>query len=114
MAHAKIGRIRMKAGGAELRLIRQETPNTGGENWNGELIAFGRRMAESAPKDGGIVGYVAVAFFGNGTTCTNYKWGDESPCSRTLLPTLVSEMVRRDVVMETEARAVFSEMFEHV
>lgn len=114
MAHAKIGRVRMKAGGAELRLIHQETPNSGGENWGGELAAFGRRMAADAPADGGIVGYVAVAFFGNGMTCTNYKWGDESPCSRTLLPTLIGELVRRDVVMETEARHVFDEMFERV
>jgi len=69
-------------------------------------------MGEDTTEHGQIVGYVAVTFFADHTTCTNYRWGDESPCSRTLLPTLVSEVVRRDVVMETEARAVFDEMFE--
>lgn len=42
MSAARIGKITMKAGGAEVRVIRQETPNAGDSNWRGEIIKHAR------------------------------------------------------------------------
>lgn len=47
MAAVRIGKIRMKNGGAEVRLLRQELPNYDGEeNWAGKLVAGARQAAE--------------------------------------------------------------------
>lgn len=112
MSHAKIGRIRLKARGADLHLIRQQTPNQGDENWAGELAGFSRRMLDHTETNGPLTGFVAVAFYADGSTCANYRWGDKAPFNRALLPLYVAEIIRRDVITESEAIHVFNEMFD--
>jgi len=87
MAVARIGRVRLKAGGAEVRLLRRETPNRNGdENWAGDLMAGARRAIEFVPENGPISGYVLVAFYADGSTLTSQRWGDESPLNRSVHP----------------------------
>lgn len=114
MARAKIGRVRMKAGGADIRLIRQQTPDEYGANAAGGFAAYARRVTDSVTECGGVTGFLGVAFYEDGSTRTHFWWGDKAPCNRAILPLYVAEVIRRDAITETEARAVFDEMFEHV
>lgn len=107
MGAARIGRIRMKTGGAEVRLIRQETPNGDGkENWAGRLVTSARGAAEHCAESGPLTGFVIAAFYADGGTYTAFRWGDESPANRNILPAYVAEIVRRDVITEPEANRV--------
>ncbi len=44
----------------------------------------------------------------------NFRWGDESPLNRALLPSYIAEVIRRDLIVEAEAEAKFNEMFEGI
>ena len=115
MAAARIGRVRLKNGGAEVRVLHRETPNAEGkESWAGALMAGARTAVEHANESAPICGYVLVAFYADGCTWTSHRWGDESPMNRAMLPHLVAEIVRRDVITDREARSIFDEMFERV
>jgi hypothetical protein len=97
MAHARIGRIRMKAGGAEVRLIRQETPNRdGSENWKGKLVEASRSIAGFK---GEIVGYAVIAVYDDGSYSSGFRIDDDRcPVPATLWPAYVEEIIRRDMV----------------
>lgn len=97
-----------------MRLLHQTTPNSDGGNWAGQMLTTTRHVAERQTEDNPITGYLVVAFFRDGATSSHYRWGDESPMNRALLPHYVAEVVRRDVVTDSEARAVFDEMFERI
>lgn len=113
MSAARIGKITLKNGGATVRLLHQANPNHGGEeNWAGKLMGGARRAIEQCGESGPITGYLLVAFYADESTVTSFRWGDESPVNRGTLPAYVAEVVRRDVITEPEARAVFNEMFE--
>lgn len=115
MSAARIGRIRLKSGGAEVRLIRREQPNhEGAENWAGEIIRSAKTVANHTSKAGPIRGFVLAAFYDDKSTYVNFRWGDESPLNRALLPSYIAEVIRRDLIVEAEAEAKFNEMFEGI
>lgn len=110
---AKIGRIRMKNGGADVRVLDRETPNLGEENWRGSIIANARTVAEQATEKAPLVGYVVIGMYGDGCSSVGYRYDPERcPVPRALLPSWLAEIVRRDLLMGVEARDVFDEMFE--
>lgn len=104
MAAARIGRIRLKSGGAEVRLIRQETPDPGDENWRGKIIEAARAISGFDEPGSELVGYVVVGLFSDGACSTGWRYdAKRSPIPRALMPAYVAEIIRRDVVTHVEA-----------
>lgn len=112
MGHARIGRIRLKDGGAEVRLIASQSEKEWRDNAAAGLAAFARRVVEFVPENGQITGFIGLGWYEDGSTIAHFHWGDNAPCNRAFLPEFVAECVRRDVITESEARMVFNEMFE--
>ena len=104
MSAARIGRIRMKAGGAEVRLIAQADPEA---NYCGKIIDHARRVAEMDEPGSELVGFVVVGLFSCGSASVGMKWDNKrSPIPRALLPSYLAEVIRRDVVTAPEAEEV--------
>ena len=110
MAHARIGRIRFKAGGAELRVLR--TPMRPGlndrpENWNGKIVENARALADDKDE---IVGYVIVAVYANGSyNCATRVDNERCTIPLTLWPAYLEEVVRRELVTPSAVRAMQDE-----
>ena len=113
---AKIGRIRMKNGGAEVRVLDRRPINPDGENWRGKIIENARQIAAHATDDNPLVGYVVIGIYPNGTSVAwRYDWeGGSNQVPRMLLPEWIAELIRRDLISGVEARDLFNEMFEWV
>lgn len=105
MSAARIGKIRMKAGGAEVRLIRQETQDAdGSENWRGRILSSARAMADFSEPDRELVGYFVMGMFSDGSVSTGWRYDPaRSPLPRALMPAYVAEVVRQDMITEPEA-----------
>ena len=98
MAQARIGKIKLKTGGAEVRVLDRQLRNDG-ENWRGLTIRHARMIAEHQP-DEEMVGFVVVAMFSDGGYSSSSRMDADATIGRTLLPSYVAEVVRRDVLME--------------
>ncbi len=110
MTHARIGRIRMKNGGAEVRLIRNEKKDDGGkENWCGDIVRCARKCAEYSVPDSELVGFVVIGLYSDGCSSVGWRYDPKrSPIPRALLPTYVAEVIRRDLVTHPEAVETFN------
>jgi len=110
---ARIGRIRMKSGGADVRVINREPINLDDENWCGKIIANARGVAEQSTDEAPLVGYVVVGLYADGCSSIGYRYDpDRCPVPRSLIPLWIGEILRRDMITNVEAREVFNEMFE--
>ena len=103
MGHARIGKVRLKQGGAEIRVLHNDrrSPGLNGspENWNGKIVENARAIAEDDP----IVGYVIVAVFENGKYNSACRIDPKRcPVPTTLWPAYVEEVVRRVTVTKAE------------
>ena len=109
---ARIGRVRMKNGGADLRVIEGFAPRerNAEETKEATLLRAAREIASEGP----VATFVIVAFSPEGRSAFNWRFGEDSPISRTMLPGYVGELVRRYVVTSEEAAERFNEMFEGV
>ena len=114
MAAARIGRIRMKAGGAEVRVIHQERKDDSGkENWRGQIIEGARRIANFSEADSELVGYFVIGLYSDGSSSTGWRYdAKRSPIPRALMPSYVAELIRRDMVTQVEAVEVFNRKSE--
>lgn len=115
MAHARIGRIRMKDGGAEVRVLRQERTdpgiNGGMENWRGDIERCARNCVGYARPDSPLVGFVVVGLFGDGMVSMGWRHdADRSPIPRSLLPAYVAEQIRRDLVTHVETVETYNRL----
>jgi hypothetical protein len=110
---ARIGRIRMKNGGADVRVLDRQPINLDGDDWRGTIVRAARQIAALGTDDQQLVGYFIAGVFSDGTTSTGFRY-DPVKCviPRALFPAWVAEIIRRDLITETEARDVFNEMFE--
>lgn len=107
MSAARIGKIRMKAGGAEVRILHTPTPNIDDTNWRGDLIRNAKAVASYDEPGSTLVGYLLVGFFSDGSVSTGYRWDkDSTPIPRALMPAYVEEIVRRDMITSVEAEDV--------
>jgi hypothetical protein len=105
---ARIGRVRMKSGGADVRVLHTPQPNDGGtENWRGKLIEHAK---EVAGYEGVLDGYVVIGLWEDGCRSLAYRFSPRIP--RDLMPSYVAEMLRRDAITEHEAKETFNSMFE--
>ncbi len=93
-AHCRVTRIRMKAGGAEVRVIdggrRSDLPAT--------LVRHAGELAACFPND--MAGYLIIAWDFLGAFNRGTRLHAESPFSYRFLPGFVSEALRRDVVKD--------------
>lgn len=107
MGAARIGRIRLKSGGAEVRVLHTSTPNLGEENWRGALIKNAKAVAGYDEANSQLVGYLLVGFFSDGAASVGYRWDkDRTPIPRALMPEYVAEIVRRDMITSVEAEDI--------
>lgn len=112
---ARIGRVRMKNGGADVRILDRAPVNPDGDDWRGALNRAAREIAANGTDTQPLVGYFIAGFFKDGATSTGFRYDPElCVIPRALMPSWVAEIVRRDLISEQEARDVFSEMFEWV
>lgn len=100
----------MKAGGAELRVLHRPTPDfNGAENWCGKVIEAARSVADYSEPGSELCGYVMLGLYTDGMHSFGYRFDEtRSRIPRVLLPALVAELVRRDVV----TKGKFEDMFE--
>lgn len=102
--HCQIGRVRMKAGGAEVRVIRQ--PDAA-NNLRGVIVDHARKLANMGKPGGELVGFVWIGLYGDGTSSVGCRYDPKtSPIPRALLPAYVEEVIRRDLVTAAEAEDV--------
>lgn len=95
MSHARIGKVRLKASGTEVRVLHQVLPNDG-ENWQGKLIEHARLIAGSGQD---LNGFVVIGFFGDGSYNFGYRMDQDHVIGPTLLPAYVAEIIRREALL---------------
>lgn len=108
MGAARIGRIRMKDGGAEIRVLHQETADAGGEeNWRGKIVEHARMIAEDSKPDAELVGFFVLGLFSDGSHSMGLRLDDDRcPIPRTLMPAYVEDIIRRDCITGPEAEGI--------
>ena len=91
-AHCRIGRVRMKDGGADVRVLPGSP--------TGERAQLLMRHARIlATQTDAIAGFVVIAWDRDGAYQVGFDAsGSDNPIPRTLLPTWVAEVLRREAV----------------
>lgn len=96
MTAARIGKIRLKSSGTEVRILnRQERED--GENYKGLIIQHARMIAET---DEEMVGFVVIGLFADGSFNDSCRLDASGAVGRTMMPSYVAEIVRRSVITE--------------
>jgi hypothetical protein len=108
---ARIGRVRMKNGGADVRVIEGfSPPKAEAESVAGAMLRASRDMAEEGP----IGAFLTVAFTESGGVLFNWKYTAECGLSRTLMVPYIAELARRYLLTREEASECFNDMFKWV
>jgi hypothetical protein len=110
----RLRKVRLKQGGAEVRVLRSQPGPDGGDDWRGAVVRNARKVADLATEDSPLVGYVLLGLYGDGATSVGYRYDTtaKGAIPRALLPSFIAEVVRRDLIANEGARDVFHEMFE--
>lgn len=107
--------VRMKDGGAKVRVLHTPMPNVCGdvaENYRGKMISAAKFMGDQNGNGSELDGYIVMGLFSDGTSSMGYRFPERIP--RALVPAYVGEILRRDVITEREAEQVFDKKFEWV
>lgn len=96
MAQARIGKVRMKSGGAEVRVLRPAV-RPDGESYKGLIVRHARMIADD---EADMVGFVVVGIFADGTHNCGFRLDKDATVGRTMLPSYVADVVRRYALME--------------
>lgn len=96
MAQARIGKIRLKQGGAEVRVLRRDA-RPDGENYKGLIVQHARMIADNRQE---MVGFVVIGIFADGSYSDGCRLDPEAAIGRTMLPSYVAEIVRRSHITE--------------
>jgi hypothetical protein len=111
---ARIRRVRHKDG-ADVHILRNPMPDTLGgdpENWRGKIVEHAKSIASHDEKGSRLDGYVVIGLFSDFTSSIAFRFPERlPPC---LVPGYVTELLRRDAIMSTEAERKFDEKFEWV
>ena len=103
MSGCRIGRVRMKNGGADVRVLHTPVREDDGENWNGKMIANARHLADFGP----VASYVVVAVYEDGTYALGWRGDPElTRIPRMAWPSFVAEIMRREIITAEEVRHV--------
>jgi len=107
---ARIGRVRMKNGGADIHVFRARDP--GVSDAGTQLLKHAREIVETA-EDDRLVGHILVGLFSSGKTSTGFRYDPETfPVPRALFPVWFADILRRELITRSEAIGVFEEMFK--
>lgn len=107
---ARIGRVRMKSGGADVRLF-PTAPTL--PDRRGEMMRHTRIVIDNSEETDPLVGHVVIGFFASGKSSVGCFYdGAACPVPRALLPAWTEELVRRDLVTDPEIREIFDQKFE--
>ena len=111
---ARIGRVRMKSGGADVRVLdRQFEERPDGESWRGKVIENAKAVANYDEPGSELVGFLLVGMFSDGQTSVGFRYDKKRcPVPLALMPAWIAELVRRDMLMAPVAEERFNEMFE--
>lgn len=104
----RIGKVRMKATGFEFRVI------TGPADPENDYGARLLKCARNIGQDRNLVGFVVIGLTPDSYRC-GFRWDDaQSTVPRTLFPSYMAELLRREMLTGPEAEAVFDDKFEWV
>lgn len=115
---ARIGRIRMKNGGADVRVLQSKPGPDGSDDWRGAVVRNARAVAEFATDDAPLVGYLLIGFYDDGTNSVGFRYDSENKNAipTNLIPAWTAEIIRRHLITaeqaKTDAKVIFNEMFE--
>lgn len=102
MGHARISRVRLKSGGAEIRVLRRNLDDRAAK-----IITHARKIAAMSAPGSALVGFVTIGLFEDGTTSVGCHYDPASSAiPRALLPAFVAEIIRRDLITSAEAEDV--------
>ena len=109
MSGCRIGRVRMKAGGADVRVLR------GGKSegdFRGKIVEHARRIAGYSAPGSELVSFAIVGVYSDGT----YSIGTRRDIGRCrvpmmLWPSFVAECIRRDTITEVAAEKIACDVF---
>ena len=102
--HCRIRRVRMKSG-ADITVLRFQKPS----DRAAVMLRQARQIVASRGED--LEGFILLAWGKQGGTTIGSDISDHQPIPRALLPSWVTEVIRRDLVTEYEARRVFDEAY---
>lgn len=109
MNGGRIGKVKMKDTGFEFRVIPGvPDPET---DFGARLL----RCARSIGLENNLTGYLVIGLTEDGGFHCGFRWDDErSPIPRTLMPSYMAEVLRRELITDLEAERVFDDKFEWV
>lgn len=110
MSHARIGKIRLKTGGATLSVLHNPMKESAGkENWCGEVVKSARKIAEFSEPGSELCGFVVIGLYADGMHAMGLRL-DETRCHvpKMLMPAYIAEIIRRDFITKDK----FNDMFE--
>lgn len=105
----RIGKVRMKDTGFEFRVL------PGPAEPENDMGATMMRHARSISQWPGMAGTIVIGVFEDGATSVAFRWDDDrARIPRSLIPSWLAEIVRREMITDVEAEKVFHENFEWV
>lgn len=112
---ARIGRIRMKNGGADIHVLPQpNAPLADDEDYRGALIRNARAVADMGTAEDPLVGYVLIGIYDSGQTSAGFRYFSDNANAipRSLIPSWIAEICRRELITSVEAEERFDTMFK--
>jgi hypothetical protein len=99
----------MKDTGFEFRVI--SGPPEPGNDMGATMMRHARTISQWQ----GMVGSIVIGVFDDGKTSVAFRWDDEScPVPRSMVPSWLAEIARRELITGIEAETVFDNKFEWV
>lgn len=96
MAQARIGKVTYKPGIVPFPIYYPET-NPQGDCLKGQIVKAAKEIADY---EEGMVGYVVVGLFEDGTHSMGYYLDPDCNIGQTMMPSLIADIVRRYVLTE--------------
>lgn len=101
--------IRPKSGGATIRVLHNRHADPA-DNLAGKIERYARIIASLDSAESRLDGFLIIGLYDNGCTNVGFHMPERLPL--TLATAFLAETIRRDLVTQNEARAVFDEKFE--
>lgn len=105
---ARISRVRMKDGASVTVLPGGITVD--GESVHGRLRRHARQISDMDETASTLDGFIIIGLFSDGTSTIGYEMPNRVP--RPLAVPYLTEIMRRDIIMDAEAARVFDDKFE--
>lgn len=107
---ARISRVRMKEGASVTILPGGRQPDA--ESVHGLLRRYASQISDMDGPGSALDGFIVIGIFSDGMTSVGYDLPTRIP--RALAVPYLSEVMRRDIIMDAEAERVFDDKFQWV